>query len=278
MADWARQDRQGSQRHHSGRRPGVARRRARRRTDFRHHRFRGSTPGVLHHQRRPRGAAGCAACREPARRGCRRGHLRPAGVNRGSTGLTPGRAHRVAPRYCRACPSTPPSPRLPLEEVRGAALERALALGCSHAEVRIERIRSQVVVLRDGRVETTVDDTEIGMGLRVVRDGSIGFAATVELHPDAAAELADRAVAMAGGHRPGPGRPRRSGRRAGLRRRCSGRRPTRSIPTTVAVADKVAAPRGVERAAPGPRGRSTTSPPTSWPWWRTSTSPTCRAR
>jgi len=86
---------------------------------------------------------------------------------------------------------------LPLEAVRSAALERAAALGCSHGEIRVERIRSQVVVVRDGRVETTVDDTEIGMGLRVVRDGSSGFAATVELHRDAAAELADRAVAMA---------------------------------------------------------------------------------
>jgi len=86
---------------------------------------------------------------------------------------------------------------LPLEEAATAALERALALGSSAAEIRIERIRSQVVVLRDGRVQTTADDTEIGMGLRVVRDRSMGFAATVELHPQAAAELADKAVAMA---------------------------------------------------------------------------------
>jgi TldD protein len=86
---------------------------------------------------------------------------------------------------------------LPLGEVRAAALERAVELGCSHAEIRVERIRSQVVVVRDGRVQTTVDDTEIGMGLRVVRDRSMGFAATVELQRDAAVELADRAVAMA---------------------------------------------------------------------------------
>jgi TldD protein len=86
---------------------------------------------------------------------------------------------------------------LPLEPVRSAALERAIALGASHGELRVERIRSQVVVLRDGRPETTVDDTEIGMGLRVVKDGSVGFAATVELHPDAGAELAEEAVDMA---------------------------------------------------------------------------------
>jgi TldD protein len=86
---------------------------------------------------------------------------------------------------------------LALEEVRAAALERAEALGCSHAEVRVERIRSQYVALRDGRVETTVDDTEIGVGLRVVREGSIGFAATVEITADAAARLADDAAGLA---------------------------------------------------------------------------------
>jgi TldD protein len=84
-----------------------------------------------------------------------------------------------------------------LAEVRAAALERAATLGCSHAEIRIERIRSQYVGLRDGNVETTVDDTEIGVGLRVVRRGSIGFAATVEMHPDAAVALADTAAELA---------------------------------------------------------------------------------
>jgi len=85
---------------------------------------------------------------------------------------------------------------LPLESTRSAALERALRLGCSNAELRIERIRSQAVVLRDGLVETTADDTELGMGLRVVHNGVIGFAATVELGPDAGAELAERATAL----------------------------------------------------------------------------------
>jgi TldD protein len=86
---------------------------------------------------------------------------------------------------------------LPLESVRSAALDRARALGCEHAEVRIERIRSQLVLLRDGRLETSADDLELGVGLRVVRDGSFGFAATVELDADAAAGLADEAAATA---------------------------------------------------------------------------------
>jgi TldD protein len=86
---------------------------------------------------------------------------------------------------------------LPLGELSSAALQRSKELGCSHAEVRIERIRSQVVALRDGKVETTADDTEIGMGLRVVNDGVFGFAATFDLRTDAAATLADQARDLA---------------------------------------------------------------------------------
>ncbi|MGA3215844.1 MAG: DNA gyrase modulator, partial [Acidimicrobiales bacterium] len=86
---------------------------------------------------------------------------------------------------------------LPLEAVRGAALERARVLGCEHAEVRVERIRSQVVKMRDARLETSADHVELGIGIRVVHEGSFGFAATVELAPGAAAALAEEAVATA---------------------------------------------------------------------------------
>ncbi len=86
---------------------------------------------------------------------------------------------------------------LPLGAIRAAALEEAARSGAGQAEVRVERIRSQMVVLRDGRVETTVDDVELGVGLRVVVDGAIGFAATVELDPGAAAGLAGEAAELA---------------------------------------------------------------------------------
>ena len=81
-----------------------------------------------------------------------------------------------------------------LAAVTDAALGAAADAGASHATVRVERIRTQMVVLRDGRLETSVDDTELGMGIRVVHDGSIGFAGTVALGPDDAAALARTAV------------------------------------------------------------------------------------
>ncbi|HLN17981.1 MAG TPA: TldD/PmbA family protein [Acidimicrobiales bacterium] len=84
-----------------------------------------------------------------------------------------------------------------VSRVHEAALHRAGELGCRQAEVRVERIRSQAVRLRDGRLETAADDLEVGVGLRVVHDGSIGFAATVAPTAEAAAELADEAVAAA---------------------------------------------------------------------------------
>ena len=77
--------------------------------------------------------------------------------------------------------------------LRTAALERAQATGASEASVRIEEIRSQMLSLRDGVLETTVDDTNIGLGVRVVHEGSVGFAATVDMRTDGATHVAEQA-------------------------------------------------------------------------------------
>jgi TldD protein len=86
---------------------------------------------------------------------------------------------------------------LPLDEVRDAALQRATELGCTTAEIRIERVRSQALSLRDARLETAIDDTEVGLGVRVGRDGSLGFAANVELDVACAVQTVEEAASMA---------------------------------------------------------------------------------
>jgi TldD protein len=86
---------------------------------------------------------------------------------------------------------------LPLDEMRTQALERAEDLGCSNAELRIETIRTQTLVLRDGLVETSLDETDVGAGLRVIVDGALGFAATVDLADGAGTQLADDAAELA---------------------------------------------------------------------------------
>ena len=84
-----------------------------------------------------------------------------------------------------------------LSAVTSAALERAASLGASHAEVRVEEIHAQWVSLRDAVLQGSGDDHELGVGLRVVHEGAVGFAASVEVHPDAAVRLAEQAVEAA---------------------------------------------------------------------------------
>ena len=71
------------------------------------------------------------------------------------------------------------------------------ASGCQAAELRVERIRSQTVRLHDAHPDTTADDTDFGMGVRVVVDGAVGFAATVDVRPEEAAHLVREAMEMA---------------------------------------------------------------------------------
>src|SRR6478735_9354773 len=86
---------------------------------------------------------------------------------------------------------------LPLAALADAALERSRALGASYAALRVERVREQVIRLRDGRLEGSNAGADLGLAVRVVHDGSWGFASGVDLTPDGAARLAEQAVALA---------------------------------------------------------------------------------
>ena len=91
---------------------------------------------------------------------------------------------------------------LPLRALSDAALSKAKDLGCSHAEVRVERLRQAYRSFRDHALETTADGQVLGLSVRVVHNGVWGFAADITLSPDSAARLADRAVATAKVSRP----------------------------------------------------------------------------
>lgn len=86
---------------------------------------------------------------------------------------------------------------LPLRALADAALARARALGCEHADFRLERVRSAALRLRDARPAGSSDTTDLGYAVRVVHGGAWGFASGVDLTMDAAARVAGRAVAMA---------------------------------------------------------------------------------
>jgi TldD protein len=85
----------------------------------------------------------------------------------------------------------------PLRQLADAALQRAADLGASRADFRAERIRGQRIALSDGNLQTLYDADEMGLAVRVVVDGTWGFASAVDLTPDAAARAAAAAVDVA---------------------------------------------------------------------------------
>ncbi|MGI8701444.1 MAG: PmbA/TldA family metallopeptidase [Nocardioidaceae bacterium] len=86
---------------------------------------------------------------------------------------------------------------LPHDALASAARGRALDLGASHCDVRIEQIRSQHLVLVDSSPIDAAIDIDLGMAVRVVLDGTWGFAAGVGLTVDEAVRLSELAVAVA---------------------------------------------------------------------------------
>jgi TldD protein len=86
---------------------------------------------------------------------------------------------------------------LPARELADAALSRARELGAEHADFRLERIRDASFHLRDGQLDSSGDSEDLGLAVRVVHDGTWGFAAGVDRSPEAAARLAEAAVATA---------------------------------------------------------------------------------
>jgi TldD protein len=86
---------------------------------------------------------------------------------------------------------------LPLSALTDAALTRAIDLGCEHADLRVERIRTQTISLRDARLESLADGEDLGLSVRVLYEGTWGFAAGVVLTAAEAVRLAEEAIAVA---------------------------------------------------------------------------------
>src|SRR3954452_17115276 len=86
---------------------------------------------------------------------------------------------------------------MPARGLAAAALERAQSLGAEHADFRLERIRVGRLSLRDGQLDSSSDGEDVGLAVRVVHDGTWGFASGIARTADAAKALAEQAVATA---------------------------------------------------------------------------------
>jgi TldD protein len=81
--------------------------------------------------------------------------------------------------------------------VADAVLSSAQRGGATHAECRIERVRDAWLRIRDHHVEGGSDVTSHGLSVRVLVDGTWGFAATTATDVDAARTATEQALAMA---------------------------------------------------------------------------------
>jgi TldD protein len=86
---------------------------------------------------------------------------------------------------------------LPLRQLADAALSAATAGGAGYADLRVHALTTEIVQLRDGELESAVLDRDIGLAVRVLVDGTWGFASHAGLTPDIAAESARHAVGVA---------------------------------------------------------------------------------
>ena len=77
------------------------------------------------------------------------------------------------------------------------ALNAAKSKGATYADVRIGRYLNQFVTAREKRVDNVVNTESAGIGVRVIANGTWGFAATSDMSTDSIAQAAERAVAVA---------------------------------------------------------------------------------
>jgi TldD protein len=86
---------------------------------------------------------------------------------------------------------------LPLQRLAATALERAADFHAEHADFRLESIRDESVSLRDASPIGTATGTDLGFAVRVVVDGTWGFAAGVALTVDDVVRVTEQAVRTA---------------------------------------------------------------------------------
>lgn len=77
------------------------------------------------------------------------------------------------------------------------ALNAAKAKGATYADARIGRYLNQFVTTKERVVDNIVNTESAGIGIRVIANGTWGFASTSNMTPDSIAKTAEQAVAVA---------------------------------------------------------------------------------
>ena len=110
---------------------------------------------------------------------------------------------RRASALTNILPWSPPAPTMDAS-VRALlmdALNAAKLAGAGYADARVGHYRNNFVITREHQIVQVVDTDSMGCGVRVLVDGTWGFAATRTLTPDGVAQAAKDAVAIAKANR-----------------------------------------------------------------------------
>ena len=91
---------------------------------------------------------------------------------------------------------------LPFAKLADTALQRARDFGAEHTDFRVERLRSQRLVLKDAGLVDASEDDALGCCVRVILDGAWGYAAGVGLSIDDVVRITEQAIAVARAARP----------------------------------------------------------------------------
>ncbi|MFC4635040.1 TldD/PmbA family protein [Dokdonia ponticola] len=83
------------------------------------------------------------------------------------------------------------------KQMADVALNTAKSLGASYADARIGRYLNQFVRTREDKVQGVVNTESFGIGVRVIANGTWGFASTNDVTPDGIKKATEQAVAIA---------------------------------------------------------------------------------
>ena len=165
----------------------------------------------------------------------RRDFIRAGGLAAAGATLAPGLLRATAPHgVLRQATVGDPFSR----ELAFRALDTARSAGADYADVRVNTVRRQFVAAREDRV-TAIDDAESrGLGVRVLVQGTWGFAASATLTPEEADRTARAAVLQARANRAAQLRPVELAP-APVHAEVEWRSPIETDPFDIAIEDKV---------------------------------------
>lgn len=124
----------------------------------------------------------------------RRDFIQLAGLGAGAMMLPTTLLGKVVPAEALLTPGLDVAQKKKLSDV---ALNTARVKGASYADARIGRYLNQYIFTREDKVQNVVNTESFGVGIRVIADGTWGFASTNDVTSEGIKRATEQAVAIA---------------------------------------------------------------------------------